>query len=572
MSDKTIIEQSAEFLASHNNCVSENLTSDASDAEATVYKIAVVGRYQTGKTTLINKVFLRDDFLATGVGLCKTSVITKLTNGPEKRVVLSKNDVDGKVFREEMADPTPAKIEEVTSAGSNEARLALSKELSQVEVSWPCPALKNYEIYDTPGIDDPIEELLDQTTYRIVPTVDLVLLVVEPKDLSEQEVAFLKHKLFKCGLKRAMIIVSYNPAQPLSATARADVVSSIRGRLAGIGREYFPICVCTYDSSVEGEILNTPDAIERRIASFIEENAAAARDEKNRYALSYEIMKVRNELAAKKLINGKSDSEISEIKNQVKTVSEDLDLKYKKIMVDFNADYYKFKEDVNVEAVKAFSHAQGIIIGLVGANQTYADLRAALPQISKRAKTEFENALIEVNTFASNRLQDMLAQRQSDISSASKELVLPTAMDVNLNSGWAGKLNPRIIVVSEYAIMMLLTQGPLGAGIRYATSFIPGLRNLLPSNFVKQFVVKSVTQSLESNYDEIIGLIGDILDETKGYVGKAIAGKFVELHKLTCEPYQKAIEDVASKKLTQEELTKINEEMDLADRLVAGLK
>ena len=36
--------------------------------------------------------------------------------------------------------------------------------------------------------------------------------------------------------------------------------------------------------------------------------------------------------------------------------------------------------------------------------------------------------------------------------------------------------------------------------------------------------------------------------------------------------YQKAIEDVASKKLTQEELTKINEEMDLADRLVAGLK
>lgn len=573
MEEKSKVQQSIELLQNNHVQLGDDLQSALNEASAPMYKIAVVGRYQTGKTTLINKVFLKEDFLATGEGLCKTSVITRLADGPTKKVSIVKNGLDGNPIVEDVSDPTPEKIEAVTCADSNDARLALSKELVEVEVSWPCASLKNYIVYDTPGIEDPIEELLDSTTYRIIPSVDLVLFVVEAKGLSQEDEAFLKHKLFKYGLKRVMVLVSYNPQkQKLSAAALANVVSEIKGKLASMGREYFPVCVCAYDPTVDGDVLNTPEAIEQRIASFLNENAACARDEKIRYALTYELQKLRNNLVAQASINGKSDEEIKKIEEQVALVGEDLDSRYKRILAEFKADYLSFKDDVNAIAVKSLDRARDVLVGLVEAKEDFASLKNAIPRISGRAKTEFESALVEINTFASNRLQDILSQKQADIAAASKELTLPISLNVKVHTGWAGVLNPRLLIISEYAIMMWLMGGPLGAGIRYATSFIPGLKNILPQSFAKNAVVNSVKQSLQTSCDDVRGLIGDILEETNGYICKAIAQKFVELHKLTCEPYKIAIENASSKKLSESELADINNQITLADNLLEGLK
>lgn len=572
MNEKTVVEQSIGLLKDNGVRFGDGLQSALDEAESPIYKIAVVGRYQTGKTTLINKVFLKEDFLATGCGLCKTSVVTKLSNGTNKKVVLVKRTESGDLSPEEMTEPTAKKIEEITTSENNEGRLALAKSVSEVQVEWPCQSLKNFVIYDTPGIDDPIEELLDETTYRVLPAADLVVMVVESKQLSQQEKVFLSHKIFKNGLKRVMILVSYNPAQPQSASMREGIVSSIRGQLRELGREYIPVYVCTYDDKVSGDVLNTPDAIEKTILNFLDQNASLAREEKIRYALAYELMQLRNGMAARISVNGKTDAEIADIQKQVKEVGDTLEVKYKGIVSAFKGEYYTFKDDVKEFASKSLERAQSQVMVEVEAKEDFAALKDAIPAISAKAKSEFESALVEINTFATGRLKDILTQKQSDLEAVAKELVLPTAMSVDVNVGWVGKLNPKILIVSEYALMWWLLGGPLGAGIRYATAFVPGLKKLLPSNFAKGAVVKAVRESLQRNYDDILYLVGDSLDETQGYISKAIADKFVELHKLTCAPYDEAIKAASGKKLSDDEVDKLQSVIAHTDELITNLK
>jgi len=323
---------------------------------------------------------------------------------------------------------------------------------------------------------------------------------------------------------------------------------------------------------IRARVLNTVEKIEKEIVEFADQNAAIARDEKIRYALSFELMKLRNDMVAQTTINGKSDTEIAEIKGQVAKVGDDMDCKYKSILAKFKGEYFTFKDKVHNLAVESLDHAKDKVMGEVEKLEDFSALQSAIPKISNRAKSEFETALVEINTFATGRLKDILAQQQSDLEAAAKELVLPATMSVSINTGWVGKLNPKVLIASEYALMWWLMGGPLGAGLRYATAFVPGLKKILPSSFAKNAVVSSVRESLERNYEDILYLVDDSLEETRGYVCKAIADKFVELHTLTCAPYDKAIANAASKKLSPEELSNITKEVETIDSLVNELK
>ena len=59
------------------------------ELENPVYKVAVVGKFQTGKSHLINEAFLNQSLLLKeGNGLCTTAISTEIAFGATPRLVI----------------------------------------------------------------------------------------------------------------------------------------------------------------------------------------------------------------------------------------------------------------------------------------------------------------------------------------------------------------------------------------------------------------------------------------------------------------------------------------------------
>lgn len=241
------------------------------------YKIGVMGRFQAGKTTLVNRVFLRQPLLKEGEGLCTTAVCTEVTYGPEAKLTLVKDGVT-----QTFSPPTAEAIVAATTASTEEERLALAESITQLRIETPNENLRRYTILDTPGLDDPNRALLDVTTYRELPQCDLVLLVADARQLSQIDFDFLRGTVFSAGLTQAMVLLSYNKeANRMAAAARQNVLETVRAGLASRGLERIPVQMVCYDGEAP-DILDTPEKVEAAVLDYLSRTVAAARSERLR--------------------------------------------------------------------------------------------------------------------------------------------------------------------------------------------------------------------------------------------------------------------------------------------------
>ncbi len=271
---------------------SDELKGAVRDAGNPHYTIGVVGRFQVGKSTLVNRVFLRRPLLTEGEGLCTTAVCTEVAYGPQARATL-KRAGEAAVGKD---DPTAEDLRQWTTAEGEEARARLAREVERLRVETPNDNLRPYTILDTPGIDDPNETVLEQTTYRRLPACDLVLLVAEAKQLSQVEVQFLSGAIFRAGLTRAMLLLSYNAAKArLSAAARANIVETVQAQLASLGLGDIPVRMVCYSGDAP-DILDTPEKVEADILGYLRQTVEAGRLGRLRSQVKVALLQRCNEL------------------------------------------------------------------------------------------------------------------------------------------------------------------------------------------------------------------------------------------------------------------------------------
>ena len=240
--------------------LAQRLRRESEAMAADSYKIAVVGEFKTCKSTLINKVFLKDDILFTDI-MEATAVPTEICYSRDKYLEIApyekktatkpnpfENGAEEQVeeigeeaepFR--IYDPAPEDIEKHTSAPSTGERARLAGEISRVKLGWPSPHLAGLTIFDTPGINS-INEAVIATTYGVIPESDLVLFLTTARQLSEIELEFLTGRVLSEGITRVMTVVAYDPHMgALSTQQRKKLIDAIKGQLAGIGHGDIPV-------------------------------------------------------------------------------------------------------------------------------------------------------------------------------------------------------------------------------------------------------------------------------------------------------------------------------------------
>ncbi len=284
------------------------------------YKIAFVGRFQVGKSTLINRAFIKDAALLTsGEGLPTTAVATELKFGQTSRLEVFNWNLTGdsipkadqlEISAKVVENPSAEDMARETANDDPASRTELARKLARVVLEWPSESLKRYTLLDTPGIDDPDEVLLANTTYRLLPECDLAVLVVPAAQLSKIETDFLRQKLFDQGFTRLLVLISHHAdTQPRSAAMLARIQANIRAQLDSIGRANVPVQMFCYDEAAEGDFLKTPKQIETAVLRFANEQAEPARIEMAAHLARQELHQAGNKLQAEIAAHGKTEEE-----------------------------------------------------------------------------------------------------------------------------------------------------------------------------------------------------------------------------------------------------------------------
>jgi hypothetical protein len=341
------------------------------------YKIAFVGRFQVGKSTLINRAFIKDAALLTsGEGLPTTAVATELKFGNTPRLEVFNWNLTGdsipkadqlEISAKVVENPSADDMARETANDDPASRTELARKLARVVLEWPSESLKRYTLLDTPGIDDPDEVLLANTTYRLLPECDLAVLVVPAAQLSKIETDFLRQKLFDQGFTRLLVLVSHHAdTQPRSAAMLARILANIRGQLDGIGRANVPVQMYCYDETAEGDFLKTPEQIETAVLRFANEQAEPARIEKVAHLARQALHQAGNKLQAEIAAHGKTEEErkamlanvrkdIAAMNRRYDQVADDLCLSVRGARDVYIAGIIAGLHAVNAEFVSGFS-------------------------------------------------------------------------------------------------------------------------------------------------------------------------------------------------------------------------
>ncbi len=188
------------------------------------FNLVVVGRFNRGKTTLMNAV-LGTDRLPTGI-VPLTSVITTVAYGSKERVVLKYRN---RILDQEITlDALQRHVTQQGNPGNVQG-------IERAEIELPVEILRRgFHFVDTPGLGSVIVENT-LTTEAFLPEADAFILVTSYESpLSEEEIRFFK----AASTSGRRVFVVLNKHDTVSPEQRATVLGFVHEQLnAFFGRE-----------------------------------------------------------------------------------------------------------------------------------------------------------------------------------------------------------------------------------------------------------------------------------------------------------------------------------------------
>jgi len=160
----------------------------SNDILGTKFKIGVIGEFSTGKSTMIN-TFIQKELLP--IGYKPTTNQITIVKDSKKEYVRIKDDVDSTLAL------TPQNI------------LNLNKKSTKhIEIGVPLPNLSKYEIYDTPGVNDP-SMFSDEIVFDLIGEVDVVIFVMHAMQvLKSSEIDFLTKLIRKKDIGKFFFVIN----------------------------------------------------------------------------------------------------------------------------------------------------------------------------------------------------------------------------------------------------------------------------------------------------------------------------------------------------------------------------
>lgn len=518
MSIKDAIQNAVAVLKKNAVAIPVGLNGKIESLDNPEFRVAVVGKYQVGKSTLINHVFLGDNpLLLEGNGLCTTAVATEVAYGLDSKLVAYKWLDDAKTeigIDRTLDNPREDDVRSLTVASTGESRAALAARLPKVRILAPNEQLKGYMIVDTPGIDDPEPALLMNTTYRVIPEADLAIVVAGCKQLDEVEMALIRKNLINDGISRLMVLLSYRPDSDRTEEVRKDILETVKAQLTNIGKENIVVEMFCFDESVP-DILNTVAEIRFVIRDFLVKNALKGRNEKVALHLKRFLSNLLMELSAKISTAGKSDAEKA-------ALSAELDKKEKELRENFERLFKQMEGDlegVRNKSLERFEKKVGVVfedvIREIESCKGLGEVRDILQSLERRLNAKLGDAMGDWQAQVNSDVQQVILRHKADIASATRGFGDFVQEQLHVNPGLVSKIPAWLCEgLTILVLNMLLPMGWITAILgRVLQKQIPFIEQLTFQNLVRAVLVKKIKDKLNEGKDQVIENVRSQFDE-----------------------------------------------------------
>lgn len=541
------------------------------------YTVTLAGCFQVGKSTLLNKVMLGSDMLLTeGKGLPTTAIPTKLVYGERKCLTIVYRDENIPAQNYYDSEITDELLRSLTTASAENERLELAEKIKYIQLAMPVEALRNYTFFDTPGVDDPNQDLIKRTTATVLPESDLVVLVVSSSHtLTQENLNFLKSAVFNQGMSRVIVLASYNPKFYQEAEDRAMILANIKAQLSQIGREYVPVYSYTYDIDADGDILRGESEIMSTLLSFIEENKVQAKIDKAGYCLAGDFIAHIEQLKAQIEVNGKSEVELKNLERKINDAAFDLDNEYQKLQ---NYLYHEFGQ-VSSSALaelrsQMFDGDFSLLAKFGNKFETCNDLTAVKERVDSAVAEitpEVEDVVAQCATSVEEKVYALLAECSEKIDNVANRIVISTQFSPSINTGWGGKINPTFLKVIMAGGALVITGGILPAIAVLLGDKIPFIKNLMPQVFLKHLVVKTISGSFKDSLEVVLKDIQFQLDNAKVNVTEGLKTAFADIYAERIAPYQSAITATEKQILSDDQIAEKTKKINLLTNALSNI-
>ncbi len=502
------IRNAARAVKAHGFALPADLDKQIADLENPQYRVAVVGEYQVGKSTLINHVFLGDKPLLTeGRGLCTTAVATDIEYGPAPELEVfewANKAQTSEVLTKTVEAPSADDVDAATVSSAMDTRADLAKKVARVCVKVPNESLQGFTVIDTPGLDDPNQELLDNTTWRIIPSADVALLIVRgDKTLGDRELGLLRKEIMgKNGISRLMVLVSFNPRKmDQDQEERAAILATIKAQLANIGRENIPVEMYCFDPSIE-DIMSDVSEIRMTIRQFLADNALPGREEKVANLLRAKIEENLVEVAAKLKTAGASRADRAALAAKVEAEVARFKERAERAFERFQDEIKSLDEDAMHEVDLAVEAVFDKFLADLAGQPTVGDMKNVLAKAETTLKSDLQDKISIIGLKLKSEINRLVSRYGKDMEDAGSSWNVFLSEELDIKTGMVAKI-PTLVydAINIVALNLIL---PFGGWVIPIVSHIIGKQFLNPTTWgAKKLIVSQVKNGLEETKPEV---------------------------------------------------------------------
>jgi GTPase Era involved in 16S rRNA processing len=529
------------------------------DSSSSSVRIAVIGEFKTGKSTLLNRMILEDGTLFTDF-LEATAIPTEITFGAHKTLEVyrykkehiqvggqgspsSFMEIDSKVVEPMIIpDPSPETIRKYTAGESVETKADLLRSTGRVRLLFPNPKLKDLTFIDTPGIDSTLGEVINSIVLGVLPSADLIILVKQAKQLSRKELDLLRSSQFSQSSARGLILINDDPKHSnLDEKDRIDLERAIESQLRNIDRHHLPVWWAnlsypkgkvqpapaplqvpdskkTFAEVLKGRVLGQStetvakthpgdcNTLFERTMAYLDANAESGKSARLREHFGMLIGQVIEAIRFEIKNLDLGELEKQKLKSEIESKELVFREKYESLTRAFHASLEKLQKD--------FVHQLRTKLDTLNENYTNSMKEAnTIEAVIEKIQQIERNSQFEIEAIISKRWE--ILKEGIEAEQKKYEASFSNAFDFSkensnqvdrLYGGFLTKIPSLVYTVADILISIKL--GPLGVigdliGRFIVLKHIPFLKNFSPSGLMKEVIVMQTKDSFRKGIDQI---------------------------------------------------------------------
>lgn len=590
MNTTEVLNKAIELATDAAPSLIERLNTLRRQTDKALMKVAVLGDFKAGKSTLINSLFLRRPLLPTEFSEC-TAVPTHVMNGAP-RLLLMKREADGtETLVEDIPNPEPAKLAACITAKDETARADMAKHYSRAILTMPDILPDGICLVDTPGLNSTNTAIVTGTMQE-AHEADAVLYVHHRTQLTPREEQLIRTLSGSQNPKLPFFIVITHDASQSDQMAE-DICREVKASLAlnhievqcaafnrddkettkvahGFG------ALPTLGQAAEkqrgfgnfgafGKVTSAAPAatdseskpLAKQLTHFFETAVGQGRIAKIRRDLLPLLQELQSTLAGRLALCDADAQKQAYLENELRCRKQEYEREIENILADFRIVQLRFKEQVQ----RQIQHIGDKKKEALGRLKDVTSIQKEICAWQETVPADISNTIELLQIDLSQEMRD-IAYRHSCL--LADKFRPDEQLPITFDPGFLAKIPAWLTLTCDYLLVSILSPLPffIDLPLRFVFSELP----ILPGNLLAGMAAKVAMTNLEQAIRKAAADVEEALDRQFRNLNLELRQKLRENGSFA--DMEHALEEVRSGSLDAEARTLLQQRIEEITRLL----